>query len=69
MYDYIIIGAGAAGCILASRLGKNNKILLLESGHNNSEESKIISNYDKEIESVPILDGIYLQRYHKNPDT
>ena len=68
-YDYIIIGAGAAGCIVTARLGedKNLKILLLESGHDNSMNSKITSNYDKEISFVPIKDGIYLKRYHNNP--
>lgn len=65
-WDYIIIGGGAAGCVLANRLSANpkNQILLLEAGgRNNSYLINIPTNQVAALEKDK-----YVWRYSVEPD-
>ena len=64
MYDYVIVGAGSAGCVLAARLTENpgTRVLLLEAGPpDDAEEIRIPAalnllwqtQYDWDFRTVP----------------
>jgi choline dehydrogenase len=65
-YDYIIVGAGSAGCVLANRLSEDssNKVLLLETG---GSDKSIFIKMPTAL-SIPMNTDKYAWQFHTQPE-
>lgn len=65
-YDYIIVGAGSAGCVLANRLSEDpkNKVLLLETG---GSDKSIFIQMPTAL-SIPMNTDKYAWQFHTEPE-
>ena len=66
VFDYIIVGAGSAGCVLANRLSEDGKLSVLVLEHGGSDRSIFIQM--PSALSIPMNMAKYNWGYHTEPE-
>ncbi len=68
--DYVIVGAGAGGCVVAARLAEaGNSVILLEAGPDTSLESNdVLVQFDKTLIEIPLNFISLWNRFNQDPN-
>ena len=67
-YDFIVVGGGSAGCVLANRLSESghHRVLLLEAGPRSHPLERVPISYSKFIDN-PAVNWCFMSKPEERP--